>query len=243
MGSAFALFLVGSPAARANARDAPRDLIVSVRSDRLFERLGLSCTATTPTSEFQAYRVDGGANPSGVYAIGVAIFPSTADASRGMRYCIASSMSMGPTALDLAIGDECEIYSGTFFLRTQNVVAVFNWVGELPNAVAFAERLDTVLLSDDEVAPKGPATAAPNEFGFIRPDDSGLPATVIRHPLYVRSGHPLGYNAPSGERTAPSRASEGREVSTRRSGPITQGDAPAKAARDLLRLPQVLPPS
>jgi hypothetical protein len=203
----FLLLWVGLNPVPANAGDTHRSLISSIKSNLLFEKLGLSCEATEPTASWQVYDLGDTVGGIRVGQVCLALFPSVRSAEQGMRRRILSTMTVAPRDLPRPVGDQCMVWAsvrgGTFFFRRINVVTEFTWQGELSGALALAEKADNIIARDEEVAPRGAAAPQPNQFGFVRPDDSGL-TDVVRRPLYVPPGHSLPGRVPLGDHTTPS---------------------------------------
>lgn len=235
----FLLLWVALNPVSANAEDTQPSLIVSIKSGKLFKRLGLSCEVTEPTALWQAYDVGDSVGGIRVSQVGVALFPSEHLAEQGIQRRIQSTMTTAPREVPRSVGDECMAWAsdrgGTFFFRRTNLVVTFTWQGSFSRALVFAEKADGIFARDEEVAPRGRATPETNEFGFIPPDDTGL-TDVIRRPLYMPSGYSPPGHVPAGDHSTPTHAPEKEqpgtpspEVLTRRTGSSVETADPALA--------------
>jgi len=197
---ALCVLLLG--AGRPALGDDEGEAYTALKHDVLFLRAGLKLWEKEPRiggpgETGIAYHMAASAGGLWVRSLQIAVFTSRA-AAEDVAERMVRSMSMGEDVYVNQpgpygdIGDERHVWNGRgeggslVFLR-QNISVVFSWAGESARALALARRIDELIRTDREVAPRGrfaptpeivtigvPAQAAKKARLTITPEFRGL---------------------------------------------------------------------
>ena len=153
------------------------EVYTALKQDVLFARTGLRLWEKEPRmagpgETGMAYNMLASAGGLRVHSLELAVFTSRAPAEEVGKRMI-HSMSMGEDVYVNQpgpygdIGDERHVWTGggdgggsLVFLR-QNISVVFSWSGENARALALARRIDQLIRTDREAAPRGAFAPTP----------------------------------------------------------------------------------
>ena len=157
------------------ARGEDTEVFTAVRQDILFARVGFCISEKEPRiagpgATGMAYHMAASAEGLRIHSLQIAVHASRAAAETAVR-AVVQSMSIGPDHYQrdpyTDIGDARYVWTGggegggTIVFLRQNITVAFPWAGKNDGALALARRIDEVIRSDRDVAPRGKLAATP----------------------------------------------------------------------------------
>lgn len=170
----------------------PPELYTGVRHEALFAALNVTLKRSSIGAYYAAgveYRVDSSGLPVRISRLRLAVFPSRALAERELetarRWVPAPAHAPGPFS---EVGDTRYVWSfandGTINFLRDNVNVMLNWSGARDEALALARRIDQLIQTDRNIAPRGRFTEAPEIVSVGAPERIVRGATVRLTPVF-----------------------------------------------------------
>jgi hypothetical protein len=152
-------------------------VFTAVKTEKLFQALGLSDKSEIPHFPGQFLRVKWSNHDTELLVLNVSVHVTVEEAT-AWHDEFQFKISVGPRldGAGVALGDRHFVFgegeSGTICFRRRNVVVWMGWLGDEQEALSLAQSKDALIRDDREIAPLGTFDPAPAIV------DVGLPATL-----------------------------------------------------------------